>query len=94
MSTEARELHRIIRGSVRDMLDAHRLEAKAGPVSAQTLERIIFRAAGPIMDRLASFSPAERVGLLPGVLRFLLAAFLEHGASGGDPKTPRGPKGK
>jgi hypothetical protein len=45
MSTEARELHRIIRASVRDMLDAYRIQAQAGPVSDQALEEIIFRAA-------------------------------------------------
>ncbi len=38
MSDEARELHRIIRASVRDMLDAYRLQAQAGPVSDQALE--------------------------------------------------------
>jgi hypothetical protein len=38
MSDETRELHRIIRASVRDMLDAYRLEARAGPVSAEALE--------------------------------------------------------
>lgn len=35
MSTEARELHRIIRARVRDMLDAYRIQAQAGPVSDQ-----------------------------------------------------------
>jgi hypothetical protein len=30
MSTEARELHRIIRASVRDMLDAYRIQARRG----------------------------------------------------------------
>ncbi len=32
MSTEAEELHRIISASVRDMLDAYRIQASAGPV--------------------------------------------------------------
>jgi hypothetical protein len=45
MSDEARDLHRIIRASVRDMLDVYRLQAQAGPVSDQALEGIIFRAA-------------------------------------------------
>jgi hypothetical protein len=31
MSDEARELHRIISASVRDMLDAYRIQAEAGP---------------------------------------------------------------
>jgi hypothetical protein len=33
MSTEASELHRIISASVRDMLDAYRIQAQAGPVA-------------------------------------------------------------
>lgn len=53
MSDEAPELHRIISASVRDMLDAYRLQAQAGPVSDRALEGIIFRAAHPIVDRLA-----------------------------------------
>jgi hypothetical protein len=31
MSTEASELHRIISASVRDMLDAYRIQVQAGP---------------------------------------------------------------
>jgi hypothetical protein len=33
MSTEAEELQRIISASVRDMLDAYRIQAAAGPVT-------------------------------------------------------------
>jgi hypothetical protein len=33
MSDEARELHRIIRASVRDMLDAYSIQGQAGPLS-------------------------------------------------------------
>ena len=33
MSDEARELHRIIRASARDMLDAYRIQASVGPVT-------------------------------------------------------------
>jgi hypothetical protein len=33
MSTEAEQLHRIISASVRDMLDAYRIQAQAGPVT-------------------------------------------------------------
>jgi len=33
MSPEAEELHRIISASVRDMLDAYRIQASAGPVT-------------------------------------------------------------
>ena len=45
MTTEAEELHRIISASVRDMLDAYRIQAQAGPVTDKALEEIIFRAA-------------------------------------------------
>jgi hypothetical protein len=45
VSTEARELHRIISPSVRDMLDAYRIQASGGPVTDKALEEIIFRAA-------------------------------------------------
>ena len=33
MSTEAEEIQRIVSGSVRDMLDAYRIQASAGPVT-------------------------------------------------------------
>ena len=33
MSPEAEELHRIISASVRDMLEAYRMQASAGPVT-------------------------------------------------------------
>ncbi len=42
MSDETRELHRIISASVRDMLDAYRIQAQAGPVTDHALEEIIF----------------------------------------------------
>jgi hypothetical protein len=38
MSDEARELQRIIGASVRDMLNAYRIQAQAGPVTDQALE--------------------------------------------------------
>jgi len=43
MSAEASGLHRIISETVRDMFDAYRVQAQAGPVSDQALEGIIFR---------------------------------------------------
>lgn len=84
MSTEAQELHRIIRASVRDMLDAYRIQAQAGPVSDKALEQIIFRAEHGVMQSLAPFPRAQRAALLPRSVRLMLAAFLEDvaGASG------------
>ena len=40
MSTEASELHRIISASVRDMLDAFRIQAQAGPVTDKALRGV------------------------------------------------------
>jgi hypothetical protein len=39
MSTEAEELHRIISASVRDMLDAYRIQASAGSVTDKALSK-------------------------------------------------------
>ena len=77
MADETRELHRIISASVRDMLDAYGIQAQAGLVSDQALEGLVFRAAHPIVDRLAPYPAAERAALLPSVVRLLLASFLE-----------------
>ena len=78
MSTKARDLHEIITASVRDMLDAYRIQAKAGPVREQALEQIIYRGADPIVRKLAPHAAEERGALLPSVVRMLLAAFLEN----------------
>ena len=51
MSTEAQELHRIISTSVRDMLDAFRIQAQAGPLTDKALEEIIFRAEHGVLPR-------------------------------------------
>jgi hypothetical protein len=83
MPDEARELHRIITASVRDMLDAYRIQASAGPVTDKALEEILFRAAQPVMHSLAPYPVAERAALLPSVVRVMLASFLE-GVSGAD----------
>lgn len=51
-------LHRIISASVRDMLDAYRIQAQAGSVTDKALEEIIFRGAQPVMHSLAPY-PAD-----------------------------------
>jgi hypothetical protein len=53
MSTQAQELHRIISASVRDMLDAYRIQAQTGPLTDQALEQILFRAAHGVVQSLA-----------------------------------------
>jgi hypothetical protein len=77
MSTEAEEIQRIISASVRDMLDAYRIQAQAGPVIDKALEEILFRAAHGILQGLAPYPGPQRVALLPSVVRMLLATFLE-----------------
>jgi hypothetical protein len=59
LSTEAEELHRIISASVRDMLDAYRIQATAGPVTEKALEEIIFRAEHGVLQSLAPYPRAQ-----------------------------------
>ena len=61
MSTEAGELRRIISASVRDMLDAYRIQAQTGPVTDRALEEKIFRAAHGVTRSLARYPGAQRV---------------------------------
>ena len=77
MSTEAEEINRKISASVRDMLDAYRIQAQAGPVTDKALEEIIFRAAHGVVQCLAPYPGAQRIALLPSVVRMLLATFLK-----------------
>jgi hypothetical protein len=81
MTDEARELHRIISATVRDMLSAYRIQAQVGRVSDQALEGILFRAAHPIVNILTPYPADQRVALLPSVVRFMLATFLEETAA-------------
>jgi hypothetical protein len=74
MTEEAEELHRIISASVRDMLDAYRIQAQAGPVTDKALEEILFRAAHGVVQSLVPY-PARRLaaagacGVGPGPAR-------------------------
>ena len=78
MSTEAQELHRIISTSARDMLDAFRIQASAGPVTDKALEEIVCRAEHGVVQSLAPYPRAQRIALLPSVVRMLLTTFLEE----------------
>ena len=62
MTTEAEELHRIISASVRDMLDAFRIQAAAGPVTDKALEEIVFRAEHGALQSLAPYPRAHPAG--------------------------------
>ena len=78
MTEEARELHRIISASVRDMLDAYRIQAQTGPVTDKALEELIFRASHGVEQCLAPYPGPQRVAMLPSVVRMLLTTFLEE----------------
>ena len=77
MTPDARELHRVITASVRELLETGRLEVQAGTMDADQVERLIFRAAAPILHSVAPLTDAQRGELLPNIVRVMLAAFLE-----------------
>ena len=62
---DARELHRVITASVRELLETVRLEAQACTMDAAQVERLIFRAAAPIVHSVAPLTEAQRGELLP-----------------------------
>ena len=77
MIPNARELHRVITASVQELLETARLEALTGAMDAAQVERLIFRAAAPIVHSVAPLTEAQRGELLPHIVRVMLAAFLE-----------------
>jgi hypothetical protein len=80
MTPDARELHRVITASVHELLETARFEAQAGPMDAAQLERLIFRAAAPIVHSVTPLTEAQRGELLPNIVRVMLTAFLEEQA--------------
>jgi len=60
-------------------------------VSDKALEEIVFRAEHGVLQCLAPYPRAQRVALLPSVVRMLLGTFLEEVAklSGGSLDIPR-----
>ena len=87
MTTGAEELQRTISASVRDMLDAYRIQASAGPVTDKALEEIVFRPAHGVLQSLAPYPRQQRVALLPSV-RAHSADYLHRGDGGSE--TERG----
>ena len=73
MSADAEKLHRIISASVRDMLDAYRIQAQAGSMTDRALEEILFRAAHGVVQSLATYPGPQRVAMLPSVVRLLFS---------------------
>jgi hypothetical protein len=80
VTPDARELHRVLTASVRELLETARLEAQTGAMDAAKVERLIFRAAAPILQSVTPLTEAQRGKLLPNVVRVMLAAFLEEQA--------------
>lgn len=78
MIPDARELHRVTTASVRELIDTARLEGQAGAMDADQVERLIFRAAAPIVHRVVPLTETQRGELLPNIVRVMLAAFLEE----------------
>jgi hypothetical protein len=76
-SPEAREWRRVIAGAVRECLETWRLQAKAGPVTAEALKAILARSSVLLLRRLEGQSPELVVALLPILIRSMLAAFVE-----------------
>jgi hypothetical protein len=60
------------------MLDVFRIQASAGPVTDKALEEIVFRAEHGVLQSLAPYPRAQRVALLPSVVRMLLTTFIEE----------------
>jgi hypothetical protein len=77
VTPDSRELHRVITASVRELLETVRLEAHAGAMDTAQLERLIFRAAAPIVHSVTPLTEAQRGELLPNIVRVMLAPFLE-----------------
>jgi hypothetical protein len=53
VTPDARELHRVITASVHELLETARLEGQADAMDAAQVERLIFRAAAPIVHSVA-----------------------------------------
>ena len=49
-------------------------------MDAAQLERLIFRAATPIVQSVAPLTEAQRGELLPNIVRVMLTAFVEEQA--------------
>jgi hypothetical protein len=74
---EARNLHGLIRRSVRECLEMWLLQAQAGPVTPEALEGILARSAVVLLQRLEEQPPELIVELLPSLTRTMLVAFVE-----------------
>ncbi len=71
------EWHGIVRAAVRECLQTWKLQARNGPVTEQAKKTILSRATVLLMRRLDGEPPYVVIALLPGLIRTMLAAFLD-----------------
>jgi hypothetical protein len=71
------EWHELVRNAVRECVQTWKIEARQGAVSPRAKGAILSRATVILMRRLDGHPPEFVVALLPGLLRTMLAAFLE-----------------
>ena len=76
-SSERPDWHTLIRATVRECLQTWKLQARSGPVTPKAMETIVARATVLLMSRLDGQPPHLVMALLPGLLRDMLAAFVE-----------------
>ena len=76
-SGEDPDWHQIVRAAVRECLQTWKLQARSGPVTPKALETILARATVLLMGRLDAQPSHLVVALLPGLIRTMLAAFVE-----------------
>ncbi len=69
--------HNLIRATVRECARTWELQARTGPVKPQALEAIVSRTVVLLMQRLDGHQPHLVVALLPGLLRTMLATFVD-----------------
>jgi hypothetical protein len=60
------------------LLETARLEAQGGAMDEARLERLIFRAATPIVQSVAPLTEAQRGALPLNIVRMMLTAILEE----------------
>jgi hypothetical protein len=76
---DARELHRVITASVRELRETARLEAQAGTMDAARSSASSSAPPRP-SPRRGALTDAQRGELLPNIVRVMLATVLEEHA--------------
>jgi hypothetical protein len=77
-SSEPGEFHRLISSNVRELVQTYRIQRQSGPVTDAVADQLVSRAAHLVVDAVTQFTTtAERGKLMPGLVRVMLATFLE-----------------